>query len=139
MNGKSFKYKTKKKEKHQHEGFTNRPAVITLHVKITILLRHLYNCWRFLDLLLINCETGFDLSWTKSCVLIEYHNNITGINFMITSTKLYVPVVTLYINDNIKFLGNIKQGFKRTILWNKYRSEKKNNNKKRNKNKKIIT
>ena len=58
---------------------------------------------------------------------------------MITSTKLYVPVVTLYINDNIKFLGNIKQGFKRTILWNKYRSEKKNNNKKRNKNKKIIT
>ena len=27
------------------------------------------------------------------------------------------------INDNIKFLENIKQGFKRTISWNKYRSE----------------
>ena len=27
------------------------------------------------------------------------------------------------INDNIKFLKNIKQGFKRTIYWNKYRSE----------------
>ena len=42
---------------------------------------------------------------------------------MISSTKLYVPVVTLLINDNIKFLENIKQGFKRTISWNKYRSE----------------
>ena len=42
---------------------------------------------------------------------------------MITSSKLYVPVVTLSINDNINFLENIKQGFKRTISWNKYRSE----------------
>ena len=41
---------------------------------------------------------------------------------MIISTKLYVPVVTLSINDKIKFLENIKQGFKR-IFWNKYRSE----------------
>ena len=36
------------------------------------------------------------------------------------------------INDNIKFSENIKQGFKRTISWNKYRSEittqTKNNN-----------
>ena len=29
----------------------------------------------------------------------------------------------MFINDNIKFLENIKQGFKRTISWNKYRSE----------------
>ena len=27
------------------------------------------------------------------------------------------------INDNIKFLENVKQGFKRTISWNKCRSE----------------
>ena len=27
------------------------------------------------------------------------------------------------INDNIKFVENIKQGFKKTISWNKYRSE----------------
>ena len=42
---------------------------------------------------------------------------------MITSTTLYIPVVTLSINDNIKFLKNIKQGFKRTISLNKYRPE----------------
>ena len=39
------------------------------------------------------------------------------------NAKLYIQVVTLSINDNIKFLENIKQGFKRTISWNKYRSE----------------
>ena len=42
---------------------------------------------------------------------------------MITSTKIYVSVVTLSINYNIKFLEKIKQGFKRTISWNKFRSE----------------
>ena len=46
--------------------------------------------------------------------------------------KLYVPFVTLSINNNIKCLENTKQVFKRTISWNKYRSEitkqSKNNN-----------
>ena len=42
---------------------------------------------------------------------------------MITSTNRYVPVVTLYKNDNIKFLEHLKQVFNLTILWNKYRSE----------------
>ena len=42
---------------------------------------------------------------------------------MITSTKTFVPVVTLSINGNIKFLENIKQEFKRTISWSKYKSE----------------
>ena len=31
---------------------------------------------------------------------------------MITSTKRYVPVATLSINDKITFLGNLEQGFK---------------------------
>ena len=29
----------------------------------------------------------------------------------------------MFINDNIEFLENIKQGFKRTISWDKYRSK----------------
>ena len=64
----------------------------------------LVNFLRFPDLSLINCEIELDLSWTKDCVFIEYHNNITGVNVMITSTKCYVLVVTLSINDNIKCL-----------------------------------
>ena len=39
----------------------------------------------------------------------------TSATSQINNPKLYVPVVTLSINDNIKILENIKQGFKRTI------------------------
>ena len=43
--------------------------------------------------------------------------------FQVSNVKLYGPVITLSFNDNIKFLENIKQEFKRTISWNKYRSK----------------
>ena len=35
--------------------------------------------------------------------------------FLITDTKLYVPVVTLSTQDNAKLLEELKSGFKRTI------------------------
>ena len=37
----------------------------------------------------------------------------TGVAFQINNPKLYVPVVTLPINDVIVFFENLKQGFKR--------------------------
>ena len=46
-----------------------------------------------------------------------------GLEFHITDTKLYVPVVTLSKENDIKFLEQLKSGFKRTIKWNKYRSQ----------------
>ena len=42
-----------------------------------------------------------------------------GVKFQIKNAKLYVLVVTFSINDNMKFLENVKQVFKRTISWNK--------------------
>ena len=36
---------------------------------------------------------------------------------------LYVPVVTLSKDDEIKLLTNLKSGFKREIIWNKCRSQ----------------
>ena len=36
---------------------------------------------------------------------------------------IFIFQFSLSINDNIKFLENVKQGLKRTISWNKYRSE----------------
>ena len=43
--------------------------------------------------------------------------------FAITGTKLYVPVVTLSLEDNAKLLQQLKVDFNRTINWNKYQSE----------------
>ena len=37
--------------------------------------------------------------------------------------KLFVPVVTLSKENDIKLLEQLKTGFKRTIKWNKYRSQ----------------
>lgn len=54
------------------------------------------------------------MKWSDG-VLKEYHNNITDINFMITSTKRSLQVVTFSIKANIKFLEHLKQGFEKTI------------------------
>ena len=48
----------------------------------------------------------------KKIVLIDNHNNITGVSFTIASTKPFVPVVTLSINENIKFLENVRKDSK---------------------------
>ena len=47
----------------------------------------------------------------------------TGLEFQIKDTKLYVPVVTLSKENDIKLLEKLKSRFKRTIKWNKYRSQ----------------
>ena len=68
---------------------------------------------------LINCEVDLVLTWSKGCVI----TNSTGEGkFEITETKLYVPVVTLSTKDNEKLLQQLKSGFKKTIIWNKYES-----------------
>ena len=45
------------------------------------------------------------------------------ITFQITDNKLYVSVVTLSKENDIKRPEQLKLGFKRTIKWNKYRSQ----------------
>ena len=48
---------------------------------------------------------------------------LSGATFKITDTKLYVPIVTLSKGNDRKLLEQSKLGFKRTIKWNKYRSQ----------------
>ena len=47
---------------------------------------------------------------------------------------MYVPVVTLSAENDNKLLEQLKTGFKRTIKWNKYRSEMFNQTKNNNLN-----
>ena len=54
------------------------------------------------------------------------NNPPTGLEFQITDnkiTKLYVLVVTLSKENNKKLLEKLKSGFKKTIKWNKHRSQ----------------
>ena len=41
--------------------------------------------------------------------------------FKITDSKLYLPVVTLSIEDNGKLTKLLNEGFKRSVYWNKYK------------------
>ena len=71
---------------------------------------------------LINFEVNLILKWSLTCVI----TNSTGLGrFEITDTKIYVPVVTLSTQDNAKLLQQLKAGFKKTIIWNKYQSDSK--------------
>ena len=107
-------------------------------VKTVVPLKHLSNFWRSLNIPLINCEIELILTWFKNCVLINKSTRDADYNanpivyeidnpenaiFQITDTKLYVPVVTLSKENDTKLLEQLKTGFKRTIKWNKYRSQ----------------
>ena len=61
-------------------------------------------------------------------------NNPTNVVFKTSDCKLYVPVVTLSAEDDNKLLEQLKTGLKRTITWNKYRSEMSNQTKNNNLN-----
>ena len=49
---------------------------------------------------LINCKVEFSLKWIGNCVLTGASAN--NAIFQITDAKLYVPVVTLSTEDNVK-------------------------------------
>ena len=70
-------------------------------IEIMVPLKYLSNFWRTLEMPLINCEVNLILTWSSACVITD--SNGTG-TFAITNTKLYVSVVTLSIQENIKLL-----------------------------------
>ena len=85
---------------------------------------------------LISCEVSLELKWDKNCVITSLEqrqvdagppvvrdNAPTGATLNINDCKWYIPVVTLSKDDEIKLLTNLKYGFKREIIWNKYRSQ----------------
>ena len=107
-------------------------------VEIVVSLKYLSNFWRTLGIALINCEVSLTLTWSENCVLtskatreadpdadpaVAGINNPTNAVFKITDCKLHVPIITLPAETDNKILEQLKTGFKRTIKWNKYRSE----------------
>ena len=96
---------------------------------------------------LSNCEVSLILTWFVNCVLtskatrvadpdanpaVDAVSNPSNAAFKKTNTTFYAPVVTLSTKDNNKLLERLKTEFKRTIKWNKYRSEVSNRDKTNN-------
>ena len=70
------------------------------NIKIAVPLKYLSNFWRSLEMPLINCKIHLELNWSKDCVM----STIADTTFKITSTKLYIPIVTLSSKDNLKLV-----------------------------------
>ena len=111
----SFKFKAKITGQTGNNG--------TKDVEIIVPLKHLSNFWTTFEMPLINCEVNLILTWSSTCVLIATNIDNQIATFAITDTKRYVPVVTLSMQENTKFLPQLKSGFKRVINWNKYLSK----------------
>ena len=102
----------------------------TQEVKLAIPLKYLDNFWRALNIPLISCEVSLELKWDKNCTINSLEqrdigggnrdNAPTGATLAINVCKLYVPSVTLSKDNEPKLLTNLKSGFKREIIWNKY-------------------
>ena len=90
-------------------------------VKVVVPLKHLSNLSRHLDIPLINCKVESILTWSKNCVVIDKStreanyganpvvyeiDNLEYATFKITDVKLFVPVVTLSKENDIKLLEN---------------------------------
>ena len=148
VNSKAFKYKKKIIGNTYNVDSTIVPAVGGARVanpdydannsgkksiELAIPLKYLGNFWRALNTPLISCEVSLELKWNKNCIITSIQREInldggnteasTGASLTINDCKLYIPVVTLSKDDEIKLLlTNLKSGFTREIILNKYRS-----------------
>ena len=114
---------------------------LKINLEIVVPLKQLSNFQRPLGMPLINYEVSLTLTWSENSILNDITiqtaraaqgdnparpatiNATTNATFKITDTQLYVPVLTLSTEDDNYFLEQSKSEFKRTIKWNKYKSE----------------
>ena len=106
----SFKYKANLMGNTEDNGGKNG-------IKIAVPLKYLNNFWRSLKMPLINCKIELSLKWYERC-LLTVANTAT---FKITEAKLYVPILTLSSEDNVKVSKLLSKKFKRPIYWNEYK------------------
>ena len=138
VNSNTFKYKNKTIGNAYNvdagaDGYdANKNGTQT--IELVIPLKYLGNFRGALNIPLINCEVSLELKWNKNCIITSLKERqvdvgpptvrdgaSTGATLAINDCKLYIPIVTLSKDDEIKLLTNLKSGFTREIEWNKYR------------------
>ena len=125
-NSSSFKYKIKLLGNIEQLA-ADAARVGRLNVNVVVPLKYLSSFFRSLEMLLINCKIKLSLTWKKECVLSTLDDNADNPEnnavFIISDTKLYVPVVTLSKEDNKDFIEQQNKGFQRSIYWNEYKTK----------------
>ena len=120
VNSASFKYKASLFGKADDDDDGNDRSL--KNAKIVVPLMYLSNFFRSLEMPLINWKIHLELNWNNDCVMYGADTYAGGDNandrettFQITSTKLYVPVITLSTKGNENL---IKQSRDQPIAMN---------------------
>ena len=100
------------------------------NTKMFVPLKYLCNFFTSLEMPLINCKVHLELNWNNNCVIYGADTYAGGdnannreITFKITSTKLYVPIVSVSTKDNVNLTKQLNEVFKRSVYWNEYKSK----------------
>ena len=98
------------------------------NTKIVVPLKYLSDFFRSLEIPLTNYKIHLELNWNNNCVMYGADTCAGGDNvnnrettFKLTSTNLYVPVVTLRTKDNVNLTKQLNEGFQRSVYWNEYK------------------
>ena len=126
-NSTAFKYKASLLGKATDADGNDRSLKKT---KIEVPLKYLSIFFRSLELPLVNCKIHLELNCNNNCVMHGADTYAGGDNvnnrettFQITSTKLYIPIVTLTTRDNGNLTKQLNEGFRRSVYWNEYKSK----------------
>ena len=63
------------------------------------------------------------IQWSNDCFPVAGDAANQKPKFKKSNTKIYVAVVTLSTQNNVKLLKQLESRFKRTIIWNRYYSK----------------
>ena len=115
----SFKYKASLLGKATDADGNDRSLKNT---KIDAPRKYLSNFLKSVEMSLINCKIHLELNWNNNCVMYGTDSYAAGDNvnnrettFQITSTKLYIPVVTSSTKDNVNLTKQLNEGFRRSV------------------------
>ena len=78
---------------------------------------------------LVNCEINLILTQSNRCFIIDNSVDAQEPTFTITDTKLYIPIVTLSIQDNAKLLEQINQVLREQLTGINMNQKQQQNNK----------
>ena len=108
-NSQSFKYKIALVGKTSD---VNNGNSIVKNTKTVVPLEYLSN---FLKI--TRNAINLELNWIENCILSSVGDST---KFKITDAKLDVPIVTLSTKGNLNLTKQLRDGFKRSVYWNKY-------------------
>ena len=103
-----FKFKQQITEKTGNGG--------TKDVEIMVPLKYLSSFLRTFEVALINCETYIQLIWAKKSFIVAGTAANKIPEFEVTDAKLYVAVVTLSTQDNIKLVKQLESSCKKELI-----------------------